>query len=90
MATDNVRVNREAADLVLKKLTSTHEMIMQAEKEVRFAIDMAEVTGWTDKNYETLKDEYFNTAQLIHTALRNIEENHIPFVKKVIKAMDEF
>ena len=87
---DQVTVNLVAVQNILRKLKSLEEEARLSLSEADKTIQNAELEGWNDTKYHQFIDSFLDTKSLFNNAVKRIEEEHIPFLKKVMRAAEEF
>ena len=84
-----IRINTDSIHMVMKKLEFMKEelgiLLSDADKE----IELAEIEGWDDKSFFKFKEEYLNTKHEISNSLKRIEEDHLVYLKNIIKNTEE-
>ena len=84
-----IRINTDSIRMVMKKLEFMKEelgvLLSDADKE----IELAEIEGWDDKSFFKFKEEYLNTKHEISNSLKRIEEDHLVYLKNIIKNTEE-
>lgn len=86
---DKININFESVTAILKKCQVLQEEIMLLVSEVDKNIINAELEGWNDKRYFEFKDSFDDTKGLFNNGLKKIEEEHIPYLRKLIRISEE-
>lgn len=88
--TEQINVNIQAVTNVLRKCAALNEEIQILLSEADKSIANAEIEGWNDFRYHTFRDSFYDTKSYINNATKRIEEEHIPYLKKIIRSSEEF
>ncbi len=87
---EQIIVNLMAVQNILRKLKALEEEARLSLSETDKTVQNAELEGWNDSKYYQFIDSFMDTKGLFNNAIKRIEEEHIPFLKKVIRATEEF
>jgi len=87
---DQLTINLVAVQNILRKLKSLEEESRISLAEVDKTIQNAELEGWSDSKYHSFRDQFFDTKGLFNNAIKRIEEEHIPSLKKIIHSVEDF
>ena len=87
---EQITINITTVSNILRKLKQLEEEIRMATFDTEKAIQNAELEGWSDSNYRDFFESFNDTKGIITNALNRIEENHIPFIQKILRAADSF
>lgn len=85
-----ININLDSIYSILKKLQTMQDefytLTLNADKDLA----NAELEGWNDKRFHEFRDAFDDTKSLILNAIKNIDEEHIPYLRKIIRIAEEF
>jgi S-methylmethionine-dependent homocysteine/selenocysteine methylase len=87
---DQITINLVAVNNILRKLKTLEEEARIILSETDKTISNAELEGWNDSKYHVFKDTFYDTKALIIGGLKRIDEEHIPYLKKIIRSTEDF
>ena len=87
---DQITINVVAVQNILRKLKALEEEARMSLAETDKTIQNAELEGWNDAKYHAFRDQFFDTKGLFNSAIKRIEEEHIPALKKIIRSAEDF
>jgi uncharacterized GH25 family protein len=87
---DQITINIIAVNNILRKLRALEEETRIVLAETDKTIANAELEGWNDSKYHMFKDSFYDTKALINGGLKRIDEEHLPFLKKIIRSTEDF
>jgi len=82
---EQINMNLSAANNILRKMKYVTEEMVNLLRDLDKQITNAEMEGWVDKNYQIFNDSYQDTRNIINTGIRRMEEEHIPFLERLIR-----
>ena len=86
----NISVNEESLLEIMKKLNTLNEETVIHLNSVSKTIDFAEMEGWNDSNFLKFKEDFHNVDRLLKDGLRNLEDNLIPELKRILLLLEEY
>ena len=87
---EQITMNINSVNVILRKMKFVSDEVNVLMRDLDKQIINAEMDGWSDKNYQVLIDNFNDTKQIINNGLRRIEEEHIPFLERIIRTASEF
>ena len=87
---DKIHINLDSVQAILKKLQIAEEEIRIVISQADKAISTAELEGFNDKRYYELKDSFEDTKSTMYYALKKIEEEHIPYLRRILRLGEDF
>ena len=87
---DKIHINLDSVQTILKKLQIAEEEIRTVIGQADKAISTAELEGFNDKRYYELKDSCEDTKSTMYYALKKIEEEHIPYLRRILRLGEDF
>jgi len=87
---EQITINLVAVQNILRKLRTLSEEAHILVSETDKTIQNAELEGWNDSKYHAFRDQFLDTKTLFSGAIKRIEEEHIPSLKKIIRAAEDF
>ncbi len=87
---DHISLNVASVSNILRKMQNLQEEMRLLMSDTEKSILNAELEGWNDKNYHYFVDSFLDTKGLFSAAEKKIDEEHIPFLKKMIRSAEEF
>lgn len=87
---DRISVNLEHLNTIIKKLQVLQEEAYLLVNDADKNIINAELEGWNDKRFYEFKDSFDDTKGTILNAIKKIDEEHIPFLRKIHSIADEY
>jgi hypothetical protein len=85
-----ISINVTSVVNILNKMQVLQEEMKLLFLDSEKAILNAELEGWNDKNYHQFADTFLDTKTLFLSLEKKIDEEHIPFLKKMIRTSAEF
>ena len=82
---EQINMNISAANNILHKMKYVVEEMNTLLRDLDRHITNAEIEGWVDKNYQIFNDNYQDTKNIINTGIKRMEEEHIPFLERLIR-----
>lgn len=87
---DKININFDSVQTILKKMQILQEEAYILMSEVDKNITNAELDGWNDKRYYEFKDSFEDTKGLLNNAIKKVDEEHIPFLRKLLRISEEY
>ena len=87
---EQISVNIATVSNILRKLKQLEEEIRMASFDTEKTIYNAELDGWNDSHYRDFLESFMDTKTIINNAVNRIEEIHIPFVQRILRAAENF
>lgn len=87
---DKININLESIQIILKKIQNLQEESFFLLSEVDKNLSNAELEGWNDKRYYEFKDSFDDTKSFFNNGIKKIDEEHIPYLKKILRIAEEF
>ena len=87
---DKININLDSIQIILKKLQNLQEESYFLLSEVDKNLSNAELEGWNDKRYYEFKDSFDDTKSFFNNGIKKIDEEHIPYLKKILRIAEEF
>lgn len=87
---DKININLESIQIILKKIQNLQEESYFLLSEVDKNLSNAEIEGWSDKRYYEFKDSFDDTKSFFNNGIKKIDEEHIPYLKKILRIAEEF
>jgi len=87
---DKININLESIQIILKKIQNLQEESYFLLSEVDKNLSNAEIEGWNDKRYYEFKDSFDDTKNFFNNGIKKIDEEHIPYLKKILRIAEEF
>lgn len=87
---ERININIENVHAILKKIQILEEETLLFLSDVDKNIVNSEVDGWNDKRYYEFKESFDDTKNLYYSAIKRINDEHIPFLKKLIRFSEEY
>ena len=84
-----INVNSDTLLAILRKISNLQEESMTLLQEAEREIVNAEDLGWNDKNYGIFKEEFQDVKRQFSEGNRNIDERLIPFIKQLLRKIEE-
>lgn len=87
---DKININLESIQIILKKIQNLQEESYFLLSEVDKNLSNAEIEGWNDQRYYEFKDSFDDTKSFFNNGIKKIDEEHIPYLKKILRIAEEF
>lgn len=87
---DRININFDNVHSILKKIQLLQEEAIILLSDVDKNIVNSEIDGWNDKRYYEFKESFDDTKGLFNSAIKRIDEEHIPFLKKLIRISEDY
>ena len=87
---EKININFDSVQTILKKMRILQEEAYILMSEVDKNIINAELDGWNDKRYYEFKDSFEDTKGLLNSSIKKIDEEHIPFLRKLLRISEEY
>ena len=87
---NQITVNRETIVEIRKKVTLFKEEAEETLKNAERSVHNAEIEGWNDARYEEFYDMYTEIQQNILNEFKRIDEEIIPYLRKLEISFDDF
>lgn len=87
---ENISININSVSNILRRMQNLQEEMRLLVLDTEKSILNAELEGWNDKNYHYFVDSFIDTKSMFTIAEKKIDEEHIPFLKKMIRASEDF
>lgn len=87
---ERISINREALVDIKRKLTLFVEDTEEGIKSLDRSITNAELEGWDDSKYDEFYDKYTELSLNINNEIKRVEEELLPFIKKLETSFDDF
>lgn len=85
-----ISVNRDVIVEIRKKVALFREEAEETLKNAERSVHNAELEGWNDVRYEEFYDMYTEIQQNIQNEFKRIDEEIIPYLRKLEISFDEF
>ncbi len=81
-------INEESVIDVNRKMGVFVEESRQLLLELEKALDLAEMEGWRDKNYNMIQDQFTVAKKNIKDGLDELEDMSMPIIKELMKDIE--
>ena len=87
---ERISINRDALVDIKRKLVLFAEDTEENIKSLDRSITNAELEGWDDSKYDEFYDKYTELSSNINNEIKRVEEELLPFIKKLETSFDDF
>jgi len=85
-----VQINTESLEKIHRQLNQASYEIQAMTNKISMDVQMAEVEGWSDKTYVEFRDAIQDTLLTLQSSARKIEDEHIPYIKNLVRMTSDF
>ena len=87
---ERISISRDSLVDIKRKLILFSEDTEENLKTLEKSIFNAEVEGWDDSKYDEFYDKYTELSTNVNAEIKRVEEELLPFIKKLESAFDDF
>ena len=87
---NQISINKDTVIEVRKRITIFLEESEETLKNAERSVYDAELEGWNDYQYKEFLDMYLDVQQNITNELKRMDEDIIPFLRKLEISIDDF